>query len=74
VIGGLVTSSLLTLIVVPVVYTFFDDFGKKISGVLTRGEKSARRREDERAVHKGPGHKQVVIEDCMGPDEEITSG
>jgi HAE1 family hydrophobic/amphiphilic exporter-1 len=27
VIGGLITSTLLTLVVVPVVYTFLDDFG-----------------------------------------------
>jgi len=27
VIGGLITSTLLTLIVVPVVYTYLDDFG-----------------------------------------------
>ena len=27
VIGGLITSTLLTLVVVPVVYTYFDDFG-----------------------------------------------
>ena len=39
VIGGLITSSVLTLIVVPVVYTFFDDLGRKISNWLTRGER-----------------------------------
>ncbi|MCC7141682.1 MAG: efflux RND transporter permease subunit [Candidatus Eisenbacteria bacterium] len=37
VIGGLITSSLLTLIVVPVVYTFFDDFGRLVKRLLTRG-------------------------------------
>ena len=31
VIGGLITSTLLTLIVVPVVYTYFDDFGSKVA-------------------------------------------
>ena len=32
VIGGLITSTLLTLIVVPVVYTLLDDFGAKVRG------------------------------------------
>jgi len=36
VIGGLITSTLLTLIVVPVVYTFLDDFGAKVSAWFTR--------------------------------------
>jgi HAE1 family hydrophobic/amphiphilic exporter-1 len=35
VIGGLITSTLLTLVVVPVAYTYFDDFG----GWVTRGFK-----------------------------------
>jgi HAE1 family hydrophobic/amphiphilic exporter-1 len=39
VIGGLITSTLLTLIVVPVVYTFFDDFGGRVVGWLTTKEK-----------------------------------
>ncbi len=36
VIGGLITSTLLTLIVVPVVYTFLDDIGERITRRLTR--------------------------------------
>jgi len=32
VIGGLITSTLLTLIVVPVAYTYFDDFGGWVAG------------------------------------------
>jgi HAE1 family hydrophobic/amphiphilic exporter-1 len=40
VIGGLITSTLLTLIVVPVVYTFFDDFGSRVEGWLTTKEKA----------------------------------
>ena len=42
VIGGLITSSLLTLVVVPVVYTFFDDFGTAVHNRLTRGERETR--------------------------------
>ena len=34
VIGGLITSTLLTLIVVPVVYTLMDDFGSRVLGFL----------------------------------------
>jgi hydrophobic/amphiphilic exporter-1 (mainly G- bacteria), HAE1 family len=48
VIGGLITSSLLTLVVVPVVYTFFDDFGSKLSGRLTRAERDAKRKAEAR--------------------------
>ena len=40
VVGGLVTSSLLTLVVVPVVYTFFDDIGARLSARLTRAERA----------------------------------
>ncbi len=36
VIGGLITSTLLTLVVVPVVYTFLDDFGAKVSAWFTK--------------------------------------
>jgi hydrophobic/amphiphilic exporter-1 (mainly G- bacteria), HAE1 family len=35
VIGGLITSTLLTLIVVPVVYSFFDDFGSRVVAFLS---------------------------------------
>ncbi|HET9233559.1 MAG TPA: efflux RND transporter permease subunit, partial [Candidatus Eisenbacteria bacterium] len=38
VIGGLITSSLLTLIVVPVVYTFLDDLGSRFVRRVTREE------------------------------------
>jgi HAE1 family hydrophobic/amphiphilic exporter-1 len=37
VIGGLITSTLLTLVVMPVVYTFLDDFGAKVLGWAKRG-------------------------------------
>jgi len=36
VIGGLITSTLLTLIVVPVVYTYLDDLGERMTSRLTR--------------------------------------
>ena len=37
VIGGLITSTMLTLIVVPVAYTYFDDFGAWVGRKLRRG-------------------------------------
>jgi HAE1 family hydrophobic/amphiphilic exporter-1 len=36
VIGGLITSTLLTLVVVPVVYTYFDDWGSKAAAWVAR--------------------------------------
>jgi hydrophobic/amphiphilic exporter-1 (mainly G- bacteria), HAE1 family len=39
VIGGLITSSILTLVVVPVVYTIFDDLGTKMRNRVTRAER-----------------------------------
>lgn len=46
VVGGLITSSLLTLIVVPVVYTYLDDFGAKLSRRFTKAEEASKRRAD----------------------------
>jgi len=40
VIGGLITSTMLTLIVVPVVYTYLDDFGSRVSAFLTAGSRA----------------------------------
>jgi HAE1 family hydrophobic/amphiphilic exporter-1 len=40
VIGGLITSTLLTLIVVPVVYTFFDDFGSRVLAFVSSKNKA----------------------------------
>ena len=36
VIGGLITSTLLTLVVVPVVYTYLDDFGSWVASWVKR--------------------------------------
>jgi len=41
VVGGLITSSLLTLVVVPVVYTYFDDLGRATARVLTGSKRAA---------------------------------
>jgi len=43
VIGGLITSTLLTLVVVPVAYTYFDDFGNWVVR-LVKGERRAARK------------------------------
>jgi HAE1 family hydrophobic/amphiphilic exporter-1 len=40
VIGGLITSTMLTLIVVPVVYTYLDDFGSRVVAFLTAGSRA----------------------------------
>jgi HAE1 family hydrophobic/amphiphilic exporter-1 len=47
VIGGLITSTLLTLIVVPVVYTFLDDIGEGVVRWWTRGAPPRRRLRQE---------------------------
>lgn len=44
VIGGVITSTLLTLVVVPVAYTYLDSFGKRVAAWFKRGH------EDEAAV------------------------
>jgi HAE1 family hydrophobic/amphiphilic exporter-1 len=51
VIGGLITSTLLTLVVVPVVYTYFDDFGSKVAAWVAQWNTSPveeRKPEEER--------------------------
>lgn len=45
VIGGLITSTLLTLVVVPVVYSLLDDFGGGLRGRLTRREREFKTRQ-----------------------------
>lgn len=41
VVGGLTVSTLLTLVLIPVVYTLFDDLGRKITGRKAAGQKLA---------------------------------
>lgn len=50
VIGGLITSTLLTLVVVPVAYTYFDDFGAWVKRKFVSKE---REREIEEERHAG---------------------
>jgi HAE1 family hydrophobic/amphiphilic exporter-1 len=49
VIGGLITSTMLTLVVVPVAYTYFDDFGGWVVGLVT-GRKRVRTARRERGA------------------------
>ncbi len=51
VIGGLITSTMLTLIVVPVVYTFLDDLGARVVTRVTAG-KPARVKPPKEAVRE----------------------
>ena len=53
VIGGLITSTLLTLIVVPVVYTFFDDLGGRVVAFVTTRNRARAR---EQAAERVGGH------------------
>jgi HAE1 family hydrophobic/amphiphilic exporter-1 len=53
VIGGLVTSTMLTLIVVPVVYTYLDDFGGRVVAWVTAG-KRARVKDAAEELPAGP--------------------
>ncbi len=53
VVGGLITSTLLTLVVVPVVYTFLDDLGAKVTAWL-KSSRPAEERADERGEAPEP--------------------
>ena len=59
VIGGLVTGSLLTLVVMPVVYTLLDDLGSHIKHRLTRAERERAAREAG-ASHPSPESVEVA--------------
>ena len=54
VIGGLITSILLTLIVVPVAYTYFDDFGSWMRRKLVSREKEEAMREEQEHAGLAP--------------------
>ena len=53
-VGGNITSTLLTLVIVPVVYNFFDWGSALVTGVL-RKVLGIKPRQDEDAAGKGPG-------------------
>ena len=50
VIGGLITSTLLTLVVVPVAYTYLDGFGARMHRLVRRSERGRVEREREAPV------------------------
>ncbi len=50
VIGGLITSTLLTLVMVPVVYTFFDDWATRMRSWWHRGAPKETMAYDEEPV------------------------
>jgi hydrophobic/amphiphilic exporter-1 (mainly G- bacteria), HAE1 family len=54
VIGGLITSTLLTLIVVPVAYTYFDDFGTWVRSKFVSKEREQQMREDQEHAGLAP--------------------
>ena len=60
VIGGLVTSTLLTLVMIPAVYTIMDDFQGLITGVPGRVRRLVRRTKAEPGVATAPGHPEPV--------------
>jgi HAE1 family hydrophobic/amphiphilic exporter-1 len=53
VIGGLITSTLLTLVVVPVAYTYFDDFGGWVARKFRRGEKKKAAEKPREGIRAG---------------------
>src|SRR3712207_8561863 len=53
VIGGLITSTLLTLIVVPVAYTYFDDFGGWLKRRVTSRGRAPKPSEERKPAGQG---------------------
>ncbi len=62
VIGGLITSTMLTLIVVPVAYTYFDDFGTWLKRRVMSEER-------EREIHAEQEHAGMAPEPVWGVAE-----
>jgi HAE1 family hydrophobic/amphiphilic exporter-1 len=58
VIGGLITSTMLTLIVVPVAYTYFDDMGAWMKRRFVSEDRE--RQMHEEAVHAGIGPQSAL--------------
>jgi HAE1 family hydrophobic/amphiphilic exporter-1 len=50
VIGGILSSTLLTLVIVPVLYTYLDDLGGSVAGLWTK--RQARRVTDANGTHR----------------------
>jgi len=63
VIGGLITSTMLTLIVVPVAYTYFDDFGMWMRRRLVSEEK-------QRVIEEEAGSEAAIEEDWSAGEKE----
>ncbi|MBP6817686.1 MAG: efflux RND transporter permease subunit [Ferrovibrio sp.] len=54
VIGGLISSTLLTLLVVPVIYSYLDDFGSFVKRFLPHAPDDDRAPDDDHAAEKQP--------------------
>ncbi len=67
VIGGLITSTLLTLVVVPVVYTYLDDFGAWAGAFVKRWTSAPEGHRAEHAPPRSPGR-------APGPAEAPVAG
>ena len=68
VIGGLITSTLLTLIVVPVAYTYMDDFGHWVRDLFVSPEKLAMLHAEEQ---KSGLRLEHGLFDELAEDEEV---